>query len=275
MKELEIKLNRLKDILYNMNTVLVAYSGGVDSTFLLKVATDVLGEKALAVTASSETYPSEELDEAKKYAIQFGSNHKIIETSELENEDFSNNPPERCYYCKSELFNKLKDIASKSYIPFIIDGANADDTSDYRPGLKAGKELGVRSPLREAGLTKEEIRTLSKQLNLPTWDKPAFACLSSRFPYGDKITIAKLKQVHKAESLLRSKGFRTLRVRHHENIARIEVLPSDMLKLCEDSLRQEIIANFKTLGYAYITIDLAGFRSGSMNEVLPEEVING
>ncbi len=275
MSSLEFKLNALQELLRDMDKVVIAFSGGVDSTFLLKVATDVLGDNALAVTATSETYPSEELEEAKILADRIKAKQVIITTSELEDERFLNNPPERCYYCKSELFTKIKEIAQEKGIPYIIDGANADDSLDFRPGHKAGKELGVRSPLKEVNLTKDEIRELSKEMDLTTWDKPAFACLASRFPYGLKITGPKLDQVHNAESFMRLKGFHTFRVRHHDNIARIEVKPTDFLKICDEALRLEIISHFKGLGYTYVTLDLIGFRSGSMNEVLSEEIING
>ena len=275
MSTLENKLNALRELLKEMDKVVIAYSGGVDSTFLLKVATDVLGDNALAVTATSETYPSEELEEAKLLAGKINAKQVVINTSELEDERFLSNPPERCYYCKSELFTKIKEIAQEKSIPYIIDGANADDSFDFRPGHKAGKELGVRSPLKEVDLNKDEIRALSKEMNLATWDKPSFACLASRFPYGHKITESKLDQVHKAESFMRLKGFHTFRVRHHDNIARIEVKPTDFPKICDDALRSEIISHFKGLGYTYVTLDLMGFRSGSMNEVLTEEIING
>lgn len=275
MQSLSTKLANLQNILSEMNKVIIAFSGGVDSTFLLKVAADQLGDNAIAVTATSETYPKEELEEAKLLAKTINANHIIIATEELSDERFLNNPPERCFYCKSELFTKLKEIAAQNATSFIIDGANMDDSKDFRPGHKAGKELGVRSPLKEAELTKDEIRQLSKELGLPTWDKPAFACLSSRFPYGHRITTDKLNQVHKAETFLRSKGFKTLRVRHHHDIARIEIQQPELSLFCQEPLRSEIVSFLKEIGFTYITLDLEGFRSGSMNEVLAEEVING
>lgn len=261
------KLENLRKNLKNMDAVLVAYSGGVDSTFLLKVAFDVLGNKCLAVTAESETYPRRELDEALSVVKRIGAEHLLIQTEELANEQFASNPTDRCYFCKSELFRKLSEIAKQNDFQFVLDGANADDVSDYRPGRIAGKELGVRSPLLEAGLTKEEIRLLSKAMDLPTWDKPSFACLSSRFPYGHRITIEKLSQVDQAEAYLRELGFKQLRVRHHEQIARIEV-PRTEFKRMTGELLDSIINELKCLGFVYITLDLEGIRSGSMNEVL-------
>ena len=268
MTKVERNLKNLKNIVKNLESVVVAYSGGVDSALLAKVCFDVLGQKSVAVTAVSETYPAFELECAKKVAKEIGISHRIIETNELSVKEFSKNPANRCYYCKSELFGKLKDIGKKLNFKNIADGSNFDDTGDFRPGLKAAKELGSQSPLKEAGLTKDDVRALSKLLGLSTWDKPAFACMSSRIPYGEEITVDKLEMVIKAEGFLRGLGFNNIRVRHHNSIARIEA-PLDVLnKLVDKSLRIAIIKRLKDIGFNYITVDLAGLRSGSMNEVL-------
>lgn len=261
------KLDSLKDLLKTMGSVVVAYSGGVDSAFLLKVATDVLGNNSVGVTAASETYPESELKAAAEIAKQMGANHLLIHTAELTNEQFAGNPVDRCYYCKSELFAKLNSIAEEKGFKYVLDGANADDVLDYRPGMRAGKEMGIRSPLQEVGLNKQEIRELSHYLNLSTWDKPSFACLSSRFPYGHRITAAKLNQVEKAEEFLRGLGLKELRVRHHDQIARIEV-PKEDFPYITGSILDQIIEEFERLGFIYVTLDLKGFRSGSMNEAL-------
>lgn len=270
------KISRLQQILSEMKTVLIAFSGGIDSTFLLKFALKTLGTKnVLAVTASSETYPTEEWQYAKKLAESLNSNHISIHTEELKDSRFAENPPERCYYCKSELFKKLLGIAHDHNLGFVLDGANADDLNDFRPGMKAGRELGVRSPLQEAGLTKEEIRTIAKSEGLPNWDKPSMPCLSSRFPYGHAITVKKLTQVDEAERFLRTLGFLELRVRHHGDTARIEVPEYLISKITEHTIRRDIVTKFESLGFNYITLDLKGFRSGSMNEILSKEAIDG
>jgi uncharacterized protein len=266
--ELESKYNQLKEMLAETGGVVVAYSGGVDSTLLLKVAVDTLGDRALAVTASSETYPAQEVEEAVCLAGELGARLRRIETSELELEEFASNPPERCFYCKTELFGKLVEIAREEGLPVVADGSNLDDTSDYRPGAKAAAALGVRSPLREAGLTKEDVRELSRELGLPTWDKPSFACLASRFPYGDRITEEALRRVGAAEQVLRGLGLRQLRVRHHGDIARIEVPLSDLPVVTSPENRARVASEFRKLGYTYVTVDLEGYRTGSMNEVL-------
>ncbi len=260
------KLERLQTILRRMESCVLAYSGGVDSTFLLKVAHDVLGDRVLAVTATSETYPAEELEEAVTLARQIGARHLVLETRELENEDFASNPPTRCYFCKTELFSKLEKVAREESLAYVIDGFNVDDLGDFRPGMQAGQERGVRSPLREAGMGKAEIRALSQEMGLPTWDKPALACLSSRIPYGNRITREKLDQIDAAERFLRQIGFRQLRVRHHDNIARIEVSPEEMETLLVHA--EAIVKRLKSLGFLYVTMDLQGYRTGSMNEVL-------
>jgi uncharacterized protein len=264
--ETERKYEDLKDHLKSMGRVLVAFSGGVDSTFLLKVASDVLGDNVLAVIASSETYPEREQKEALRLAEDLKVRYKLIRTKELDDPEFRDNPPERCYFCKKELFSRLKEIAAGENIPHVCDGSNFEDTFDFRPGTKAAAELGVRSPLKEAGLDKSEIRILSKKLGLPTWDKPAMACLSSRFPYFTRIEKESLRQIDAAEEFLKSKGFTQLRVRHHDRIARIEIPPQDFPRIVEEEMRNAIVENLKKLGYLYVTIDLAGYRTGSMNE---------
>jgi len=266
------KLEKLKKILFKMKKVLVAFSGGVDSTFLLKVARDVLGENVLAVTASSETYPQGEIEDAKKLARKLKVRHSVIHTCELENPDFVGNPPQRCYYCKQELFSRLKEIAEVETIPYVLDGSNYEDTADFRPGAEAAQELGIRSPLKEAKLFKSEIRALSKKLNLTTWNKPSLACLSSRFPYYTEIDKKSIKQIGQAEEFLKKLGFRQVRVRHHDHIARVEIEAEEFPKIIKQETREKIVKNFKKFGYTYVSLDLAGYRTGSMNEPLPQSV---
>jgi pyridinium-3,5-biscarboxylic acid mononucleotide sulfurtransferase len=249
--------------------VLVAYSGGVDSTLLLKVAQNTLAERnVLAVTALSPLYPERELAGAKKVIETMGGRHLLIESNELEIEGFSKNPPNRCYYCKKKLFEELLNLARRESIPFIVEGSTLDDEKDHRPGKKAIQELGIRSPLKEALFTKADVRELSNALGLPTWDKPSFACLASRFPYGGEITIEGLRMVNEAEDFLFGLGFKQVRVRHYQNLARIEIFQEEMDRLMEGALREKVVSHLKGIGYKYVTLDLQGFRSGSMNEVL-------
>jgi uncharacterized protein len=267
--ELETKIQKLKGMIQSMRKVLVAFSGGVDSTLLLKVAQDTLGDKnVLSVTALSPLYPERELAGVRKLIETLGVKHRFIQSNELEIPGFSENPPNRCYFCKNKLFKELLDIAKEENIPFVVEGSTLDDDKDHRPGRVAIQELGIRSPLQEAMLTKMEIRELSKGLRLPTWDKPSFACLASRFPYGEEITEEALKMVDAAEDFLLGLGFKQVRVRHYQKLARIEVLREEMGRLLEGSLREKVLGHLKRIGYTYVTLDLQGFRSGSMNEVL-------
>ena len=267
------KYERLMEILRELGSVVVAFSGGVDSTFLARAAKDALGDRALLVTADSESYPSAELEEARRLADLLGMRHRVVKTFELENSDYASNPPNRCYFCKDELFTKLEPIAREEGLAHVIYGANLDDLGDHRPGMKAAREKQVKAPLIDAGLSKAEIRELSRRLGLPTWNKPSFACLSSRFPYGYGITKENLMKIDNAETLLRDLGFRSFRVRQHDDkTARIEVGIDEIKRLMEDEVRQKIVAGLKDLGFTYVTVDLQGYRTGSMNEVLTIEV---
>ena len=262
------KYDELKEYLVSLESVAVAFSSGVDSTFLLYAAHDALGEKAIAVTASSCSFPKRELNEAKEYCSRLGVRHFIVESEELQIEGFAHNPTNRCYLCKHELFEKIIKIAHDQGIKEVAEGSNLDDNGDYRPGLMAVAELSVKSPLRTVGFTKQEIRDLSEYLGLPTWDKQSFACLSSRFPYGELITEEKLMMVDKAEQLLLDMGFHQLRVRIHGNVARIELLPEEFPKFMEESVRLTVYDKFKEYGFQYVALDLKGYRTGSMNETL-------
>lgn len=258
-----------------MERVIIAYSGGVDSTFLIKAASLSGLKDILAVTSASKSLPRKELDFSKQMTSELNIRHKIIETEELNNEDYSSNPPDRCYYCKKELFGRLRSIAEEDAFQFILDGTNADDKEDRRPGRRAALENGVHSPLLDTGFSKMEIREISKTLGLPTWDKPATPCLSSRFPYGEKITDVGLERVELAENFIRRFGFKELRVRDHDETARIEIKPDDFQIIMKDEIRQQIISYLKSHGYKYVTLDLQGFRSGSMNESIKKNNYSG
>ena len=262
------KYDELKKLLKDFGSVAVAFSSGVDSTFLLYATKEALGDKVIAISAKSCSFPERELNEAKAFCEAHKIRHIIFESEELEIEGFSENPVNRCYICKHELFEKIIKIAEKEGISVILEGSNLDDNGDYRPGLQAVAELGIKSPLRSVGFTKEDIRALSKYLNLPTWEKPSFACLASRFVYGETITKEKLAMVDKAEQMLLDLGFRQVRVRIHGTMARIEVLPDEFEKLISDDVRNQITASFKSYGFTYVTMDLTGYRTGSMNEVI-------
>jgi uncharacterized protein len=263
------KLARLRSVLREMDKVVIAYSGGVDSAFLLKVAVDTLGaQNVKAILAISPTYPSREYDRALETAATIGVEVEIIHTKEVDDPKFVNNPVDRCYFCKHELFSKIAEYLESGNYSNMIDGSNMDDLSDHRPGRKALQEKKVRSPLQEAGMTKDDIRACSKEMELPTWDRDALACLSSRFPYGETIDLKKLQMVDAAENYLCDLGFRNIRARHERNSIRIEISPSQIKRIADDNIRLQIVTKMKALGYKYVSIDLEGYRQGSLNETL-------
>lgn len=265
--QLDSKFTKLQDILAEMGSAVVAFSGGVDSTFLLQTARDVLGiDRVIALTATSPTYPSHEFNESVKLAKGLGVRQVVVDSNELDIPGFADNPPRRCYHCKKELFEICLDKARELGYSEVLDGSNLDDLSDYRPGRQAASELKVRSPLLEAGLSKEDIRELSRRSGLETAEKQPFACLASRFPYGTRITAERLQQIDRCESFMRQKGFHTFRVRYHDDTARIEVALDELSRIIDDKMRTELLAEFKAAGFTYVALDLQGYRTGSMNE---------
>jgi len=265
---IEVKEQNLRALIRSYRSVIVAFSGGADSAYLAYVATDELGDRAVAVTAVSASYPTSQRELADRLTSQFGISHEIIFTEEFQDANYTTNPPNRCYFCKSELYTKLNQLKRRREMAVICDGSNADDAGDYRPGRQAARELGVRSPLEECGVTKAEIRELSRRAGLPTWDEPASACLSSRVPYGQMVTIEKLSMIDKAEIALRQLGFRQVRVRHHGDVARIEVAEEERSRALDPEMARQISEALKALGFKYVTLDLEGYRTGSLNEAL-------
>jgi pyridinium-3,5-biscarboxylic acid mononucleotide sulfurtransferase len=264
----DAKLNKLESLLRATDGAIVAFSAGVDSTFLLKIAYSVLGDRAVALTAASPTVPPGEFEAAKEFAKDLGCRHIVIDSQELANPSFAKNPVNRCFFCKDELYRICRDQAEKLNVPLIIDGTNLDDLKDHRPGLKAAKEWGIRHPLVEAEMTKEDIRRYSQALDLPTWDKPSSPCLSSRFPYGTEINLERLQKIGACEVYMKDLRFREFRVRYHGDLARIELSPKEMSRFFEEATRQAVVKKFKEIGFNYVSLDLQGYRTGSMNEVL-------
>lgn len=265
------KLEQLKTFFTQMERALIAYSGGIDSTLVAKIAYDVLGDRALAVTAASPSLLPEDLEDAQVQAAEIGMAHEVVQTHEMDNPNYTANPVNRCYFCKTELHDTLKPLALIRGYQYVVDGVNADDLSDYRPGIQAAKERGTRSPLAEIGVTKAEVRQLAKLLNLPWWDKPAQPCLSSRFPYGEEITVAKLQRVGRAERYLRNLGLKNLRVRSEGDTARIELLPDQIKEFVLTTNLPTLVAALQAYGFTYVTLDLEGYRSGKLNQVLNRE----
>jgi pyridinium-3,5-biscarboxylic acid mononucleotide sulfurtransferase len=262
------KEQRLLAILRDLESVIVAFSGGVDSAYLAVAATSTLGDRVLCVTADSPSYPTRHRELALEIAAGFSLRHEFLETAEMERPEYVANPTNRCYYCKQELFGRLSALARERGFAAVVDGNNADDRGDYRPGRQAAGEFGVRSPLDEAGLTKADVRELSRRRGLPTWDQPASACLSSRIPYNSTVTVEKLRMIEQAEDVLQSLGFRQCRVRHHGEVARIEVPPDELQRIVDAGVRSALVRDLKTIGYRYISVDLEGYRTGSLNEML-------
>ena len=269
---LETKLEKLHRIFQKMERALIAYSGGIDSTLVAKIAYDILGHRAVAITAVSPSILPEELAEARQQAKYIGIGHELIETEEMNDPNYTSNPVNRCYFCKSELHDNLKAMALERGYPYVVDGVNADDLQDYRPGIQAARERGVRSPLAEASISKAEVREISQKVGLPWWDKPSQPCLSSRFPYGEEITVAKLQRVGRAEIYLRNKGYSNLRVRSDGDTARIELPPEKIKEFVLTTDLKQLVSAFQSLGFIFVTLDLEGYRSGKLNQVLPSGV---
>lgn len=268
MATVQAKLKQVQALFQEMDRALIAYSGGIDSTLVAKIAVDVLGDRALAVTAESPSLLPEDLEAARVQAAEMGIRHEVVQTHEIDNPNYSANPVNRCYFCKSELHDTLRPLALERGYPYVVDGVNGDDLRDYRPGIQAAKERGVRSPLAEVGISKAEVREMAKLIGLPWWDKPAQPCLSSRFPYGEEITVAKLQRVGRAERYLRTLGLKNLRVRSEQETARIELLPEQIQEFVLNTDLPALVAAFQSYGYRYVTLDLEGYRSGKLNEIL-------